>query len=588
MFRKRSERLSDHPTKEHKNTPQLQGYLLRGDAALLDRAGPAEEEAQRDAALERTGSAEEPRGGANAGGATEAALDRAGPAEEPCGAGAAGDGGGKSSPRRSTALKKMPPEPFLELDLLRQAELEDMVVQGRESAIRIVLEAGFFKGLGWRSSIIYATGAFLSFCATIYYFVMFPFDTLTSVAEIVSQCATLLLCFWAVVICAAASYFGWKKDIKNMTITGTVGFSTGSLCMAIWGVTAMWLGFDYLMDPKRDRVDSVKFIGQSIGSAGLSLDWAAIGYCLYQHEFRMAHRFFSYGGFYGGFVALCIAVVTGYRNKDEAAVASRVLPPLIWVGIAVWIIHFGWSSLKSQSRKLGEAHKIIEDDKATYDTTWNKLCSTLENQGSLQELTKLIEEKEAAGPQGVLAREVQHSLREAGRRRYITRPIQARNSLAVLFAQAAAFNEHFQEVVRGWAAGLGAHVQWCSVKRRSRAIEKLFHTYGGQADHLIDLVRSGITFPTIRALMDCLSRIFDDERVAVLQVKNRLNPAYDSNASAGYRNVALNLCLVDEFTAMRLLDTHIAELQLGLQDIDALKHAEGHKRYVTFRNATAS
>ena len=140
-----------------------------------------------------------------------------------------------------------------------------------------------------------------------------------------------------------------------------------------------------------------------------------------------------------------------------------------------------------------------------------------------------------------------------------------------------------------WAAPFGAHHSQCSVKRRGRSIEKLFRRYGGNASRLTDLVRSSITFDTLQQLCDCLERgILADGSVAAPHCKNRFDPAYDGKESAGYRNFAIYFTISNEYTICRGLDKHVCELQLGITAIDRLKHADGHSRYVAYRNLSAN
>ena len=73
-----------------------------------------------------------------------------------------------------------------------------------------------------------------------------------------------------------------------------------------------------------------------------------------------------------------------------------------------------------------------------------------------------------------------------------------------------------------------------------------------------------------------------------MHVKNRFDPAYDGQESAGYRNFAMLMSLSDEYTISRGIDNHVCELQLGIHAIDALKHADGHRRYVQYRNLSAN
>ncbi len=49
-----------------------------------------------------------------------------------------------------------------------------------------------------------------------------------------------------------------------------------------------------------------------------------------------------------------------------------------------------------------------------------------------------------------------------------------------------------------------------------------------------------------------------------LQVKNRMDPAFDSARTAGYRDVVVNLQLVSEEAEMLGVARHICELQLIL------------------------
>ena len=125
-----------------------------------------------------------------------------------------------------------------------------------------------------------------------------------------------------------------------------------------------------------------------------------------------------------------------------------------------------------------------------------------------------------------------------------------------------------------------------TVKRRARAIEKIFRCYRGDAAMVTDLVRSSITCKTFEALVECLEVIRSDPHTQILQIKNRFDRKYDSYESAGYRNISLSLIIVDEMTMAYGLDTHICELQLGLGVFEKLKHElKGHRRYVKFRDA---
>jgi hypothetical protein len=88
---------------------------------------------------------------------------------------------------------------------------------------------------------------------------------------------------------------------------------------------------------------------------------------------------------------------------------------------------------------------------------------------------------------------------------------------------------------------------------------------------LTDICRQTVVFRDLDRLVDCLRAIRDDPEARVLRVKNRLDPAYDSGASAGYRDVALNLQLANAQTGALGVDTHVCELQLLLVPFAELK-----------------
>ena len=77
-----------------------------------------------------------------------------------------------------------------------------------------------------------------------------------------------------------------------------------------------------------------------------------------------------------------------------------------------------------------------------------------------------------------------------------------------------------------------------------------------------------------------LKVVSKDARVHL--TKNRVDTCYDANATAGYRDVNLQL------SCARLDGTDfegfIFELQIHVEAILRLKNAEGHKRYLVLRN----
>ena len=78
----------------------------------------------------------------------------------------------------------------------------------------------------------------------------------------------------------------------------------------------------------------------------------------------------------------------------------------------------------------------------------------------------------------------------------------------------------------------------------------------------------------------------------MVHFKNRFLDAYDAKSTAGYRNASLSVVLVDAVTSSLGVESHVCELQLGIAEVEAVKHGlgssgSGHQRYITFRNLRA-
>jgi hypothetical protein len=78
--------------------------------------------------------------------------------------------------------------------------------------------------------------------------------------------------------------------------------------------------------------------------------------------------------------------------------------------------------------------------------------------------------------------------------------------------------------------------------------------------------------------------ITSDQDIVLERVKNRLDPDYQADISAGYRDVAMNFRIVNKDTVRMGVEGHVCELQLILIEYAMLKHDSGHARYVNFRN----
>jgi hypothetical protein len=80
----------------------------------------------------------------------------------------------------------------------------------------------------------------------------------------------------------------------------------------------------------------------------------------------------------------------------------------------------------------------------------------------------------------------------------------------------------------------------------------------------VDLCRQSIVFEHVADLVACLRIIGEDSEAELLRIKNRLDPACDAAATAGYRNVGLNLRIATGETRGLGLHWHVCEVQLLL------------------------
>ena len=91
--------------------------------------------------------------------------------------------------------------------------------------------------------------------------------------------------------------------------------------------------------------------------------------------------------------------------------------------------------------------------------------------------------------------------------------------------------------------------------------------YGGDCSLLFDVCRELLVCDTLQDLTAILQTLRDDPDVLIMRIKNRLDPDYDSAASAGYRDVLVNICIDNEETSSINVHHHVAELQLILRPV---------------------
>ncbi len=91
------------------------------------------------------------------------------------------------------------------------------------------------------------------------------------------------------------------------------------------------------------------------------------------------------------------------------------------------------------------------------------------------------------------------------------------------------------------------------------------------ASRLLDICRQSIYFKSIKGVSACLEAMHNDPDVKICRIKNRFDQGLQSEASAGYRNLAVNLRLDTAETRSVAVETHVCEVQLLLLSMAAIK-----------------
>jgi hypothetical protein len=159
--------------------------------------------------------------------------------------------------------------------------------------------------------------------------------------------------------------------------------------------------------------------------------------------------------------------------------------------------------------------------------------------------------------------------------------------LEQLLAQAAGLDVFLRGKVREWAVsadgclmlrdagfeqrwarireqGLEAHVRRAPLKAASRVLEKVHRAYGLDPSRVLDCCRQAIYFEDAGSLHRCVEAIGADGAARIIRLTDRLRGSYDAAATAGYRDVMMNLTISTEETRRLGLDAVVCELQLAL------------------------
>ena len=122
-----------------------------------------------------------------------------------------------------------------------------------------------------------------------------------------------------------------------------------------------------------------------------------------------------------------------------------------------------------------------------------------------------------------------------------------------------------------------ARVRWAPLKSPERALEKLLRSLQNDPSLLLDCCRERIVFCEPAHMLQCLEAIRRDPEVHVVRVKNRLHDSFDASATAGYRDIMLNLRIETQETRRLGIEAHVCEVRMGLLPFERLRlEAEWH------------
>jgi len=300
-----------------------------------------------------------------------------------------------------------------------------------------------------------------------------------------------------------------------------------------------------------------------------------------------------------------------------------IIPAIILfvlVGVAVSVQH---------NRQRQAAELLLLDSCNFCNATWKEILGNDKAYYALQELKEIVGKITPKVPDAGVhqlhkARNVDEpaahgkvlpipffSMREA----QLWRPI---TSLDQLYAQASAFHPILRSKVQGWAdvsqgsflaspryrlgseenmfidwhqargdAKVRDSIEWAQIKKPQRAIEKAFQTYRGDVSRLLDISRQTIYFADIEHLSTCLGAIWHDEEIVVERIKNRMDPEDSVTRMYGsYRDVMLNIRIVNDKTKDLHIHTHVCEVRLALHCFAEvlIKANTTHAHYVGLRN----
>jgi len=472
-------------------------------------------------------------------------------------------------------------EATLDLRDARILELRSMMRRGAEYAQAAVLRAGYFGGESRLAIVLWS----FSGCLMVLYSVQLLYIALRGGSDYTwaiktrGYVATLCLAGFTLLVVGVAALIRVfclrhrRRRAAHYAMT-FMALWVGGMGMV---VHVMYILTDSLAKPRPALValDLLANVCQLVCRASL----VGFGTATFAGDHGRASLLLIFaGGMAVLYMGFWFAVAR--LQRDPATTQAGSLCGMALYALAtLYLVHVRWRTGRA-------ADRIVARDRDRYDALWRDLAAAAPFRAKLDALEPAVARSRwvRVEPKSVRAR----AFAKLEQLREITgtaKPRQFIDDLAVLLAQAAALNTHFQGLVAARARG-GKHRPG-SVKSRARAIEKLYRSYGGDASRLIDLVRTIVVFDDIDGVVAFVEALREDPALAVVGSKNSLSTIFDSRESAGYRNINLSVLVVDSLAFSQGLDAHVFELQLGIAPIEALRNEKGHANYIKWRDINA-
>jgi len=273
-------------------------------------------------------------------------------------------------------------------------------------------------------------------------------------------------------------------------------------------------------------------------------------YLALSYAFIVDERMWHPAVFFCGCVSMLAFIIT-FIASGELEITNAILGG----GCILFVAYF----YVLRRYALKKAFNDLKPDRARYDAVWNG-----------------IKEKQISELVAVTAIVNMHDQRKKR---------QPEMDLESLFDLAESVNGWFQQVVDTWTAFLKVGHKAAPLKKLDRVLQKTERSYSGDHLRVLDFVRSTVIVDTAAEAKHVLEFVM--KQVTVHTIKNRYNPDYSGEETAGYRDINMQLSFEDmkgRIEDGERLDGFVFELQIIMSGFLAIKSNEGHKRYILCRN----